>query len=103
METTEKNAVQAHVLKACGFHPATPRYKLIQRLFTEEELVFQDVGYDEAVTLRKELWFLKCECGMRFNKIIITDEVFFKYYVDVMGLTPQLQEPGTIYYDKNWD
>jgi len=100
METNEKKAVEAHVLKAFGMHPATPRYKLIERLFSEEELVFQDVGYDEAVSIRKELWFLKFECGMRFNKIIVTDEAFFKYYVTVMGLAPKPQDPGIIFYDE---
>jgi len=101
METTEKNAVQAHLLKACGFHPATPQYKLIQRLFDQEELLFQDVGYDDGVSLRKELWFLKFECGMRWDKIIITEETIIKYYVTVMGLTPESREPGIIFYDKD--
>jgi hypothetical protein len=103
MEANEKQAVEAHLLKAYGMHPATPRYKLLERLLKEESLVFQEVGYDEAVSLRKELWFLKFECGMRWNKIIINDEVYFKYYVNVMGLTPKNHEEGKIFYDKDWD
>ena len=92
METNEKNAVEAHVLKSFGFHPATPKYKFLERLFKDGELIFNEVGYDDAVSLRKELWLLKFECGMRFNKIIITEEAYFKYYVDVMGLIPKTQE-----------
>ena len=103
METTEKKAIEEHLLKMCGYHPATPRYKLVQRLFNDEELLFQDVTYDKAVSLRKELWLLKFECGMRWNKIIVTDEAFFKYYVNAMGLTPTNHEEGTIFYDKDWD
>lgn len=100
MTTNEKNAITAHVLKAFGFHPATPKYKLLERLFKDEELIFKEVGYDDAVSLRKELWFLKFECVMRFNKIIVTEEVYFNYYVNVMGLIPKPQEPGNIFYNE---
>lgn len=101
MKTNEKNAVEAHVLKAFGFHPATPKYKLLERLFKDEELIFEEVGYDNAVSLRKELWLLQFECGMRFNKIIVNDEVYFNYYVNVMGLIPRPQESGNIIYDES--
>ena len=30
MNTNEKNAVEKHLLKACGFHPKSREYKLIQ-------------------------------------------------------------------------
>lgn len=86
MITDKKNAVEAHLLKSCGFHSATPQYKLINRLFKDDELLFTDVNYDDAVSLRKELWFLKFECGMRYDRIIITDDVVMKYYVNVMDI-----------------
>lgn len=88
MITDEKNAVEAHLLKACGFHPATPQYKLIERLFKDDELQFIHVSYDEAVSLRKELWFLRFECGMRFDRIIITDDIVMNYYEIVMAGKP---------------
>lgn len=77
METNEKKAVEAHLLNAYGFHPATPKYKFLERLLKEGELIFKEVGYDEAVALRKELWFLKFECTMRFNKVLISEEAYF--------------------------
>jgi len=88
MKTDEKNAVEVHLLKACGFHSATPQYKLIQRLFKDGELLFTDVNYDDLVSLRKELWFLRFECGMRFDRIMITPDIIVKYYENVMGLQP---------------
>lgn len=92
MKTDEKNAVETHLLKACGFHSATPQYKLIQRLFKDNELNFTDVDYNEAVSLRKELWFLKFECGMQFDRILITDEIVMKYYENVMGRKSESDE-----------
>ena len=85
MTTNEKNAVERHLLKVSGFHPTTREYKLIQLLFKNDELDFIAVDRDDAIQIRKELWFLHFECGMRWNKIIITDDAVIKYYQNVMG------------------
>lgn len=100
MKTNEKNAAEQHLLKAYGYHPATPKYKLLERLLKEGELIFKEVGYNDAVALRKELWLLKFECTMRFNKILVSEEAYFNYYVNVMHLVPKTQEPDNIFYDE---
>ena len=92
MKTDEKNAVEAHILKACGFHSTTPQYKLIQQLFNYNEVLFKDVNYDEAVSLRRELWLLQFECAMKFDRILITDEIVMKYYENIMGLKSESDE-----------
>lgn len=92
MKTDEKNAVEAHILKACGFHSTTPQYKLIQRLFKYNEVLFKDVNYDEAVSLRRDLWLLQFECAMKFDRILITDEIVMKYYENIIGLQSESDE-----------
>ncbi len=99
MNTNEKNAVEQHLLKVCGFHPASREYKLIQLLFKNNELDFISTDRDDAVALRKELWLLKFECRMQWNKVILTDDAIVKYYENVMGLTAQSREAEKSVYD----
>jgi len=84
MNIDEKNAVEQHLLKVCGFHSASREYKLIQKLFKDEELDFIVVNRDDAIQIRKELWFLHFECQMRWNKVILTDDAIVKYYENVI-------------------
>lgn len=99
MTTKEKIAVEEHLLVASGFKNTTRGYKLIQRLFKSGELDFMWVNRDDAIELRKGLWFLGFECGMRWNKIIITDDAVVKYYEKVMGLKAEPTEPEKSYYE----
>lgn len=100
MTTKEKNAVEEHLLKKCGFHQTTKQYKLIQLLFKKDELDFLSVNYDDAIHLRKELWFLGFECGMRWNKIIISEDMMIKYYETVMGMMAEPRQPEKSFDDK---
>lgn len=99
MNIDEKNAVEQHLLKVCGFHSASREYKLIQKLFKDEELDFIVVNRDDAIQIRKELWFLHFECQMRWNKVILTDDAIVKYYENVMGLKAEAREPEKSFYD----
>lgn len=99
MNPNEKNAVEEHLLKVCGFHTAGREYKLIQKLFADEELDFIVVNRDDAIQLRKELWFLHFECQMRWNKVILTDDAIVKYYQNVMGVTAEPRAPEKSFYD----
>lgn len=100
MNTIEKNAVEKHLLKVCGVNPSSRKYKMIQKLFEDDELDFVAVNRDDAIALRKELWFMHFECGMQWNKIIITDDAIVKYYQSVMGLTAEPRAPEKSFYDK---
>lgn len=99
MNTNEKIAVEQHLLKVCGFHRASREYKLIQLLFKNDELDFISTNRDDALELRKELWFLKFECRMQWNKVILTDDAIVKYYENVMGLIAESREPQKSFYD----
>ncbi|WP_428229079.1 hypothetical protein [Flavobacterium sp.] len=99
MNTNEKIAVEQHLLKVCGFHRASREYKLIQLLFNNDELDFISTNRDDALELRKELWFLKFECPMQWNKVILTDDAIVKYYENVMGLITESKEPQKSFYD----
>ena len=99
MNTNEKNAVEKHLLKVCGFHPGSREYKLIQLLFKNEELDFISTNRDDAIQIRKELWLLHFECQMRWNKVVLTDEPIVKYYENVMGLKAEPRAPEKSFYD----
>lgn len=99
MRTNEKNAVEKHLLMVCGFHELSRQYKLIQQLFKDEELDFILVNRDDAINTRKELWFLKFECRMQWNKVILTDDAIVKYYENVMGFQAEPREPEKSFYD----
>lgn len=60
---------------------------------------FISTNRDDAVELRKELWFLKFECRMQWNKVILTDDAIVKYYENVMGLIAESREPEKSFYD----
>jgi hypothetical protein len=101
MTTKEKNAVEEHLLKACGFHSATKQYKLIQLLFKIGELDFVSVDRDDAIDIRKQLWFLHFECAMRWDRIILTDEPIIKYYENVMGLVSESGKEEKSFFDNS--
>jgi len=86
MTTNEKNAVEKHLLRVVGANPTTLKYKMLKKLFDDGELAFVDVDRDDAIALRKELWFMHFECQMQLNKILITDDAVVKYYETVLGL-----------------
>jgi len=86
MKENVKNAVEEHLLKASGFKETSRGYKLIQGLFKLNELDFKLVKRDDAIEIRKELWFLKFECAMRWDRIVLTDDAIINYYQNVMGM-----------------
>lgn len=79
---------------------STKGYTLIQRLFKIGELDSMWVNRDDAIQVRKELWFLGFECAMRWNKVILTEEAVINYYQNVMGLRAESVEPQKSYYEK---
>jgi hypothetical protein len=100
MNSTEKKAVEEHLLKASGLGEKSRGYKAIQHLFRVNELDVYLFHRDLVFDIRKGCMTLGLECDIRWDKIILDESAIRKYYEEVMGLTPEKEEDEIGYFQR---
>jgi len=97
MNSTEKNAIEKHLLKASGLGEKSVGYKAIQRLFRLGELDFMMNNRALVLDIRRGCMTLGLDCEMRWNKIVLDDFALKNYYENVMGLKAESVEEKSYY------
>lgn len=96
MTIEEKKEITKHISTAGGFNERTKGYHAVQSLLIMGEWSFK--WYDESFCIQNARWLqhIGLDVEIRSELVKVTDEAIEKYYVKIMGLTP---EPKTVYND----
>lgn len=91
MTREEKKEITKHISKVGGFNEKTKGYHAVESLLIMGEWSF--IWYEKSFCIQNASWLkhIGLEVEVLSDAVKVTEQAIEKYYVDVMGLTPELQ------------
>jgi hypothetical protein len=87
----EKKEITKHISKIGGFNEKTKGYHAVENLLILGEWSFQ--WYEKSFCIHNASWLqhIGLEVEVLSDAVKVSDEAIEKYYINVMGLAPELQ------------
>lgn len=91
MTIEEKKEITKHISKIGGFNEKTKGYHAVENLLILGEWSFH--WYEKSFCIQNASWLqhIGLDVEVRSDIVKVTDEAIEKYYVNVMGLVPELK------------